>query len=40
VEPAEWWIERLMWAGFTVLPDPPVSPLLKPSREVVAVLQS
>jgi hypothetical protein len=39
VEPADWWIDRLMWAGFTVLPDPPVSPLLKPSREVVAVLQ-
>lgn len=39
VESADWWIARLIAAGFAVLPDPPSSPLLKPSREVVAVLQ-
>jgi hypothetical protein len=39
VETAEWWIAHLIEAGFTVMPDPPVSPLLKPSREVVAILR-
>ncbi len=38
VEPAEWWAETVKAAGFTIAPDPPVSPLIKPSREWVAVL--
>lgn len=38
VEQADWWQRRVEAAGFTVQPDPPVSPLAKPSREWVAVL--
>lgn len=38
VEQAEWWAVRMLEAGFTVLPEAPTSPLLKPSREWVAVL--
>jgi hypothetical protein len=39
VESAEWWIARLEAAGFTVdVAAAPVSPLKKPSRELVAVL--
>jgi len=38
VESAEWWAEKVRFAGFAVQPDPPVSPLKKPSREWVAVL--
>lgn len=39
VESADWWASRMVNAGFTVQPHPPISPLAKPSREWVAVLQ-
>ncbi len=39
LESAEWWQARVTAAGFTVQPEPPTSPLLKPSREWVAVLK-
>lgn len=35
---AAWWAGRLAAAGFTVQPEPPKSPLVKVSREWVAVL--
>lgn len=38
LESAEWWQARIEAAGFTVQDNPPQSPLLKPSREWVAVL--
>lgn len=38
LESSAWWESRLVAAGFTVQPDPPVSPLKKRSREYVAVL--
>lgn len=37
-ESAEWWAETVTSAGFKIAPDPPISPLIKPSREWVAVL--
>lgn len=37
LEQDAWWAERLLQAGFSVSPGPK-SPLLKPSREFVAVL--
>lgn len=39
LEDADWWEDRMVEAGFTVQPDAPTSPLLKPSREWVAVLR-
>jgi hypothetical protein len=38
LEQDEWWMERLLAAGFAVAPEKPVSPLLKRSRELVVVL--
>lgn len=38
LEQADWWEHTVTAAGFTVTPDPPVSPSRKPSREWVAVL--
>lgn len=38
VQTAEWWEQTFVWEGFAVQPDPPMSPLAKPSREWVAVL--
>lgn len=38
LESADWWQARVQAAGFTLQPDPPVSPLAKPSREWVAVV--
>lgn len=37
IEQGEWWHARMLDAGFMVEPGPP-SPLLKPSREWIAVL--
>ena len=37
-ESAEWWSLTLIAAGFSIQPNPPISPLKKPSRELVAVL--
>lgn len=39
IEPAEWWLERVRAAGFTVADEAPASPSPKPSREWVAVLR-
>ena len=38
IESAEWWSLTLVAAGFEIQPNPPISPLKKPSRELVAVL--
>lgn len=38
IESEAWWAARMVEAGFTVLPEAPISPLAKPSREWVAVL--
>lgn len=38
LEDADWWSRRVESAGFSIAPDPPVSPSPKPSREWVAVL--
>lgn len=38
LQDATWWAEQVTAAGFEIQPDPPVSPLTKPSREWVAVL--
>ena len=37
-ESSEWWAATLTEAGFSIQPNPPISPLKKPSREFVAVL--
>jgi SAM-dependent methyltransferase len=39
LESSEWWHARMEAAGFIVQDHPPTSPLLKPSREWVAVLR-
>jgi len=37
-ESDDWWVLTLVAAGFAVQPNPPISPLKKPSRECVVVL--
>lgn len=38
LELSDWWERKVTAAGFTIQPDPPISPLAKPSREWVAVV--